>query len=130
MDKALEQFKTQFGCEAKKAEARWNKAIDEGECEENWQDFKQFWKEEINDFSRLTQREAHEATQIDQLTTRMNTMSAQMANLEAENRSCRKANSAAQFRAAFLARQAQDDKISALTGQLLDLRWQNLDLRS
>ena len=40
MDKALEQFEARFGNEAKKAEARWNKAIDKGEYEENWQDFK------------------------------------------------------------------------------------------
>ena len=133
MDKALEQFEAQFGNDAKKAEARWNRAIDKGDHEENWQDFKQFWKEEINEFSRFTRREAHGAIQIDDLTTRMNAMSAQMASLEAENRSYREANSAAQFRAAFAAQQAHDDEISALsalTGQLSDLRSQNSDLRS
>lgn len=34
MDKALEQFNVQFGNEARKAEARWNKAIDKGEYDE------------------------------------------------------------------------------------------------
>lgn len=61
----------------------------------------------------------------------MSAMSAQMANIEAENRSYREANSAAQFQAALAAqRQTQDDEISALTGQLLDMRSQNSDLRS
>ena len=36
MNKAMEQFEDQFGEKAKKAEVRWNKAIDEAKCKENW----------------------------------------------------------------------------------------------
>ena len=75
MDKALEQFEAHFSDEAKKAKAGWNKAINEGDCEENWQDFKQFWKEEINNFSCLTQRKVHEVARSDDLASQVMTMS-------------------------------------------------------
>ena len=67
---------------------------------------------------KRSQQEAHEATQINNLTTQVDTMSAQMANLGAGGRSYRGAHSAAQPHAALSARQAQGDEVSALTGQL------------
>ena len=127
MDKALEQFGDKHGSEARKAEARWNRAIDKGDYDETWKDFKQFWKEEIHDFNTIASAEAHHTTRIDDLTTRMNSMSVHVAQLEAENQTYREANSAQQVREAFQAsmgtrRRPQDDEISALTGVISDLR--------
>ena len=129
MDKAMEQFVARYGNDARKAETRWNRAIDKGTYKEEWKDFKQFWKEEIHDFATISGAETHNATQIDELTARMETMSVHMAHMEAENRNYRnqsaEAHSAQQFRDAlkadFIRREPRDDEMSALTGVISEL---------
>ena len=122
MNKALKQFEKHFEKDAYKAEKRWN----EKTGIKDWTAFKTYWKDEIHQWETVSKssRRANQAV-IEHVDTQVSEMRAEVAALQAENRSYQEGRSHAfnteriQFAQALQAeqsrRQGSDDSVSTMT---------------
>ena len=121
MNKALKQFELQYEKDSYKAEKKWNERPSK---EKTWKDFKNYWKNEIHQWSafngRTKRTQAHNAVDMESLIEDVSALQAETRSLQANN--CELVRQL-QFHQALQAdrqqqQQFSQDDISTITDQL------------
>ena len=128
MNKALKQFELRYDKDAYKAEKRWNEQTEKT----SWTDFKNYWKEQVHQWSMYATRGskkkyANEAIDVQSLVSDVSALQAEAKTLQ-ENNSQLIAQ--LQFHQALQTEHTQkEDDISTITTQLSGLQRQLENMR-